>query len=211
MKSRAITLTEILVVIAIIGLVMMLLLPVFMGTKKQSKTVPCTSNLRQLYAAIALYQQSYDDAFPPSLVELATSSNAVTPVLSCPGDWTGGANDAATATIGIKTSYFYWPNNTSFREALMQADPNHGIAYCVMHGERLASPSDFAAQRDTTGLVLRLRQDGSVQRAQVGHWCGPESSSGRMEGRQTWSLLSDAHCVEPHCRGLTEPCRLTKN
>ena len=206
MKQRALTLTEVVVVVAIIALVSLLLLPVLFKAKKQGNTVPCTTNLRQVYAAIAIYQSANEDMWPLKLNEAVATTPALAHILACPGDWTTGANEALTTALLRKASYFYLPESEDFRKALEIADPNHGIAYCVMHGERVENADSFSPRRDTTGLVMRLRRDGSVQRAKVGHWCSPWTPNGRAEGRQQWSLLSDVHCVEPHCRGLTEQC-----
>ncbi len=206
MKSRAFSLTEILIVVLILMLLAALLLPVFMRAKSTSKEVPCASNLRQLYTAWSLYLSSNDDRFPPRLDEVLYDTPSAKPILKCPSDNTGGANDTVSARLHTAVSYFYLLNIDGFRQALAQADPNAGIAFCVLHGERVASTMDYVPLRDTTGLVLRLRRDGSVQHAKVGNWCGPMGPNGRLQGRQHWSLLSDTHCVEPYCYGLPEPC-----
>ncbi|MFI5385601.1 MAG: prepilin-type N-terminal cleavage/methylation domain-containing protein [Fimbriimonadales bacterium] len=206
--SRAFTLTEMLVVILIVALLAALLFPVLVGAKNKSKEVPCMSNLRQLYVAWSLYTQDDNDTMPPSIREVAHETpGGVKAVLTCPSDTYGGANKPVSASLGYPVSYYYILNQQGFRDALYAADPNHGIMYCVLHGVRKQPPVEgLDARLDTTGLVLRLRRDGSIQHAKVGHMCGPVTSQGRIEGRQPWNLLSDTHCIEPYCFGLTEPC-----
>ena len=63
-KSKAFTLIEILVVIAVITLLMALLLPALQRAKKQSKAVVCRSNLKQWGAAFALYTNNNDGLCP---------------------------------------------------------------------------------------------------------------------------------------------------
>ena len=206
-KIRGLTLTEILVVVAIIALVAALLFPVFTSARRKSKEVPCTSNLRQFQMAVAMYMAGNNDVMPAKIDELLDASTGLSSIIQCPADGTTGANIFATERLSRKISYFYIRNHPGFRSAIEQADPNHGIAYCVVHGQHLETLGDFVPDRDTTGLVLRLRRDGSVQRAHVGRWCSAITKNGRLEGRQHWSLLSDIKCVEPYCDGLTEPCQ----
>lgn len=61
---RAFTLTEILVVLAIIGLLSALLFPVFGRVRERSRNTTCQSNLKQLGLAIFQYAADYDDKLP---------------------------------------------------------------------------------------------------------------------------------------------------
>ena len=64
MHRRGFTLVEILTVIAILGIVLAILLPVFATVRRKSYESSCLSNLKQLGAATLLYAQDYDDHFP---------------------------------------------------------------------------------------------------------------------------------------------------
>ncbi|MBC8138929.1 MAG: DUF1559 domain-containing protein [Fibrella sp.] len=62
---RAFTLTELLVVVGIIGLLLAILLPVFLGTREQGRRTSCVSNLRQIGVALTAYTQDNAGFFPP--------------------------------------------------------------------------------------------------------------------------------------------------
>ena len=60
----AFTLIELIVVIAIIGLLCSLLFPALGRSRATAKTVYCMNNLRQVYVASALYANDNDDMLP---------------------------------------------------------------------------------------------------------------------------------------------------
>lgn len=68
MKVRAIrrgfTLIELLVVIAIIAVLAAVLFPVFSRAREKARQTACTSNLRQIGTAFALYAQDNDELLP---------------------------------------------------------------------------------------------------------------------------------------------------
>ena len=63
-SAYAFTLIELLVVIAIISLLAAIIFPVFASVRAKGRQTVCTSNLRQLGLAFALYAQDADDIVP---------------------------------------------------------------------------------------------------------------------------------------------------
>jgi prepilin-type N-terminal cleavage/methylation domain-containing protein len=62
---RAFTLIEVMVVIAIVGVLAALLLPALGRAKESGRKVTCASNLRQLDLAVLLYVDDHDGFLPP--------------------------------------------------------------------------------------------------------------------------------------------------
>jgi len=62
---KAFTLVELLVVIAVIGVLAALLLPALARGKELGRRTACASNLRQLVLATALYANDHEDQLPP--------------------------------------------------------------------------------------------------------------------------------------------------
>ena len=102
-SEAALTLTEILVAIAVIGILASLLIPTLTAAKRKANSVRCISNLRQLGIAVRLYADDNDGRLPrargfaqsetneagglPVIQQvLAPQLRGVRAVFKCPGD-----------------------------------------------------------------------------------------------------------------------------
>lgn len=64
--ERGFTLIELLVVIAIIAILAAILFPVFAQAREKGRVASCTSNLKQVYTALAMYADDNRGFLPPS-------------------------------------------------------------------------------------------------------------------------------------------------
>lgn len=62
--GKGFTLTELLVVIVIIGVLAAIVYPIMIKVKETAKITQCLSNMRQIGAAVHMYFDQYDDRFP---------------------------------------------------------------------------------------------------------------------------------------------------
>ena len=67
--KTAFTLVELLVVVAIIGILAAILFPVFARARENARKTSCLSNLKQIGLAALQYNQDYDDYMPLTLMD----------------------------------------------------------------------------------------------------------------------------------------------
>jgi prepilin-type N-terminal cleavage/methylation domain-containing protein len=89
-------LTELMVVMATIGMLALLLLPALAGTKHQDNSAVCMNNLRQIYNGMMAYATDYNDT-------MHHTGDGYTPN---GGQWT--ADPTSTAILSPNDSRAYW-------------------------------------------------------------------------------------------------------
>lgn len=208
---RAFTLMEMMIVLVIIVLLVMLLLPVFLRARRHAQSTPCTSNLRQLYSAWAMYREDNSGEWPKFLVEILPYTRSKE-VFKCPLDTYDGIITVETRRIKSPVSYYFVPSMKWSLELLSSVDKNHGILACILHGEirhpRYLERGQGLFEPDAAldGLTLRVRLDGSVQRAQVFNERCFRDEKGELQYTYcTWDLFTDVHSGVERARWCLEP------
>ena len=201
MNRKAISLVELVLVVAILGLLAAIMFPIIFAAKNRAKTTPCVSNMRQFYGAWAIYRGENSDAIPDLVSEFVGKPQYG--ILRCPSDNFRGSKQLRLKTAGNTIVVLLPVLLPRFRELLFEADANYGIAFCVLHGEWVMT--DAEPRVGTTGKVVRLRQDGSVQMANAGHLCYDAGGGTGTYSRPDWLMFTDAPC--PPEFGMGKPCR----
>jgi len=206
MRSTAFTLVELILVVGIILLLVALLLPVVVGSRQRAHMGQCINQLHQVGQAIHMYRSDHREYFPSKLVEVRSYVNE-DGLFLCPAD-SGQSQGINRLIEGLPSSYLTIlselssatrgerANAPDIRAAqiLMDVDPNHGIAVCMLHGEKFAQlDKGEIALGAYKGLMLRLRVDASVQRIHIDTICVGKPGA-YTETVYGWFIFTDAPC-----------------
>jgi prepilin-type N-terminal cleavage/methylation domain-containing protein/prepilin-type processing-associated H-X9-DG protein len=148
------TLTELLAVIAIVGVLAAILIPVVLRVRESSRSAACQSNLRQLGAAFLLYQADHKQSAPPTYTSSNMSFWSHYLLGTVPG---GGTNylgvvpacpsaESSSGTVGgygMSNLYLWYPS------------PAHRVDDVPrFYSARLQRPADWPLFMDADWLVI---------------------------------------------------------
>ncbi|MDD3926699.1 MAG: type II secretion system protein [bacterium] len=153
------TLIELLVVIAIIALLASILFPVFGQAREKARQAVCQSNMKQLFNAMMMYVQDYDETFPVGYFKDANGQDATWTCSLYP--YLGGKDTNRTtfrANVTTRSVYFcpsqpFEPNYSG-----VESYPSYGLnAYlCAAKTSPSCKPGAplAAIKRDHGSVVL---------------------------------------------------------
>ena len=90
-KKSGFTLVEIMIVVAIIGLLAAIAIPSFVNARTKSQTNACINNLRQVSGAKDQYALDHSGTAPSAISDLVTTYITKTPTCPAAGTYTIGA------------------------------------------------------------------------------------------------------------------------
>lgn len=216
---RAVTLVEVLIVVAILSGLVAVLMPVIRRAKRSSQQSVCASNLRQSAMALNLYVEDNQGEYPATVLlgkvvrstSAITASYAPTKTFRCPLDRPEGRGALPLSDRrepqSFARTWFLWEGKTG-QEAwdhLLTVDPNPILFRCYFHDdytrEILLSKSELASFGTfRNGLALVAHKDGSVKldrRNDILKEPRPEIP----DKSEVWNLATAVSCPVTICDG----------
>lgn len=173
-RNRALTLVEVLVVIAALAILVAVLLPALAAAKRKSARIGCVSNLKQIGLAYRIWGDDNNDKFPmqtsvtnSGTMELAAAEKAVqtflvmsnelsTPrILHCPNDKAHSEANSFAELNNSNISYFVGLDaDETHPQALLSGDDNFEIGGVPVKSGLLEVMSNTPVAWDSSRHVL---------------------------------------------------------
>lgn len=164
------TLTELLIVIAIIGVLAACLFPALSLLRQSGEGATCINNLRQIYAAATLYESDHGGSLPLAF------SRPPDPLKNFPGSpqevWTDQlppylgmdpmASKAGSTPKSRPSSVLICPTQYRFRPQMVTYSMNHNLGGESMTPSKLQYPIKRSTVLAGESLPPRLRNDAST-------------------------------------------------
>jgi prepilin-type processing-associated H-X9-DG protein len=154
-QTTALTLSEVLVIIAVLAILWALLMPALFAAKRKPQKINCIANLKQIGVAFRLWEGDNGDKYPMAVsatnggaMELVATGNvaacfqvmsnelSIPKILHCPAD-TGriAATNFTTGFSGANISYFLIPDAVeTYPQMILDGDDN-----LLVDGKRVQS------------------------------------------------------------------------
>lgn len=142
---RGFTVIELMVVVAVIGLLASVLIPTISIAMKRSKYAKCGNNLRQIGGGIEAFMSDHDERSPPMLSDLTTGGMGFSKaILICPVDPLRGANGFNRESLS--------DNGIDDYRSPMSGDPNESLMDSI--------PCSYLYEMSSTKLIQETKYYG---------------------------------------------------
>jgi len=131
-KREGFTLIELMMVVAVIGILAAVLIPKIGGTKDSAKEAGIESNVRAVQAAVEAKIGRYQQKNASSRVDFATALKTATETLVNPVTNVSGAETIALATSTITTTAAVTINSNDAAAVAVNTDANKGAVLVTM-------------------------------------------------------------------------------
>lgn len=146
LRSNAFTIVEMLVVVFIFGVLLSIILPSMANVRRESLSVSCQANLRQLYAAVDAYRSTINGALP--MCDFLPASTPDGPV--------GGLVDVLEKTVGLDCKCWYCAADDDLEGSIAT-----GTSYIYLPGLLRYTPQ---VQIQVAGLLFASQGDSLTER-----------------------------------------------
>lgn len=185
-SRKAITLTEVLVVVLIIAILAALVYPLFGRSREEARQAGCITDLKQIYTAVCAYAGDNDGV--QSLATLSANTLSLHPYVKSKEIYFCPDFPKPFRAINIGSSYtwnFIHPASTDSRipeedrrlgdrqiqemaASLEKKGNNYALLTCFWHDELFYYPSEKKYDSALQGaMVIELRENGSVYRGRM--------------------------------------------
>lgn len=185
-RRRAFTIVEVIIVVLIISIVAAILFPVVSRSSEGARQTSCSSNLRQIYAALNIYASDCD--WTEGLALMRANPYSMKSYLKSDDVWYCPDLPASLRNVGYGSSYQFrfimqpsrgpaisdeqWQLLMKYHEKELAEYKRRGNDYpllvCYVHDELYYQPHEKHLDSKLVGaFVIELRENGSVYKGRM--------------------------------------------